>query len=68
MRGTYPEEVPPDKGTIVPKISIKLKPEAERGLKGSEPRNAVNYIRSNIAASQKGTGKGTFRRRKDEAF
>ena len=65
VNGTYPAYVPPDKATIVPKISTKLRPEAERGLKGSQPRNAVNYVRSNIAASQSGTGKGTFRRRKD---
>ena len=65
VNGTYPEYVPPDKATIVPKISTKLRPEAESGLKGSKPRNAVNYVRSNIAASQSGTGKGTFRRRND---
>ena len=65
VNGTYPAYVPPEKATIVPKISTKLRPEAERGLKGSQPRNAVNYVRSNIAASQSGTGKGTFRRRKD---
>ena len=64
VKGTYPVYVPPDKGTIVPKISTKLKPDAERGLKGAQPRNAVNYIRSNIAASQNSPGKGTFRRRK----
>ena len=42
VNGTYPAYVPPDKATIVPKISTKLRPEAERGLKGSQPRNAVN--------------------------
>ena len=40
VKGTYPVYVPPDKGTIVPKISTKLKPDAERGLKGAQPRNA----------------------------